>query len=160
MRPPCYTSHKSMAPDRYHHIVTTLSTVPGFGGLTISASVGAIVAIGLASMAIQATAPAGDASWIEHLTLTGALVIAVGVLWRALSAKDAQLAASNIQIVESTRVITVALSASAASNAELRKIIEESVTSKNHLTESLDLLRARLSHAPECSNYDPPHRDH
>lgn len=65
--------------------------------------------------------------------------MAVVALWRALSAKDAQL-------VESTRSVTSALNASSASNMELRKIIEASIEAKHELSSSIHLLRARLEH--------------
>lgn len=126
-----------MAPDKYHYVVNALNNIPSLPGIGISASVLSVMSVGAANILIQATTPAVDISWIEHLTLEGALVVAVGVLWRALSAKDAQL-------VESTRVVTGALAASATSNAELRKIIEASDAATHKLTESLILLQTRL----------------
>jgi hypothetical protein len=123
-----YTSRKLMAPDQYHHIVTKLSDVPTIlPNIGVSAAVLAVMGTGITAILVQAVTPAADISWIEHLTLEGALVVAVGVLWRALSAKDAQL-------VKSTEAVTSALASSAASNAELRKIIE-------HLNESLTRAR-------------------
>lgn len=118
-----------------HHVVTTLNESSLLRGANISASVTAVMLIGAANILMQATS--GDISRFENLTLTGALIIAVGVLWRALTVKDAQL-------VESTKVVTAALSTSAASTAEFRKIIGDSVAAQVRLTESLDLLRDRL----------------
>ena len=113
-----------------------------------SASMAAIVVVSVAEILAQISAPTIPGVDIEHVSLEGVLVAAVVVLWRALTAKD-------VQITESAKAVTAALTASASSNAELRKIIEDSVTSKNHLTESLELLRARLDRAPECGNYSP-----
>ena len=101
-----------------------------------SISMSVIISITMAEMLLQTVSPAVGSD-MEHMTLEGALIAAVVVLWRALSAKDSQL-------VESTRAVTMALAASATSNAELRKIIEESIAVKQQLTESLDLLRTRL----------------
>lgn len=113
---------KLMAPDRYHPIVSALNNLPGLRGLGISASVVAVVVFAVANIVADIVPSPADVPW-EHLTLEGALIAAVVVLWRALAVKDAQL-------VKSAEATTAALSASAASNAELRKIIE-------HLNESL-----------------------
>ncbi len=124
----CYTSRNSMAPDQYHQIVNKLNDFHGVlpnAGITFG--VVAVMVTGTIATLVQATTPAADISWVEHLTLEGALVVAVGVLWRALSSKDAQL-------VKSTEAVTSALASSAASNVELRKIIE-------HLNESLSQAR-------------------
>ena len=62
-----------------------------------------------------------DIPWLnqaEHLTLTGALMVAVGILWKSLDKKD------NL-IIKSTELTTTALNASTNSNIELRKVIEE-----------------------------------
>ena len=124
----CYTSHKSMAPDQYHHLVHKLNDLDAMlPNVGITSAVLAVMGTGITAILVQAATPAADISWIEHLTLEGALVVAVGVLWRALSAKDAQL-------VKSTEAVTSALASSAASNVELRKIIE-------HLNESLSQAR-------------------
>ena len=109
----CYTSHKSMAPDQYHHLVHKLNDLDAMlPNVGITGAV--LVSYGNRNhgdSGSEAATPAADISWIEHLTLEGALVVAVGVLWRALSAKDAQL-------VKSTEAVTSALASSAASNVE------------------------------------------
>jgi predicted O-methyltransferase YrrM len=87
---------------------------------------------------MQVSTP-NDVSWVEHLTLEGGLIVAVGVLWRALVKKDDQL-------MQSVRVATEALSANAASNMELRKIIEELVKSKADLAEAVDKLTSYIGH--------------
>ena len=115
---------KPMAPDQYHHVVQKLNDfsamLPNVG---VSASVMAVLVTGTLATLLQATTPIADISWVEHLTLEGALVVAVGVLWRALSAERAQN-------IKSTEAVTAALVSSTASNAELRGVIE-------HLKESL-----------------------
>lgn len=114
-----------MAPDQYHHVINKLNDASGlFPNAGISAAVLAVMGTGIAAIVLQAATPGGS---IEHLGLDGALIVAVGVLWRALSAKDAQL-------VKSTEAVTAALAASSASNVELRGVIE-------HLKESLNQVR-------------------
>lgn len=81
--------------------------------------------------------PDGWAQTVEHLTLTTALVIAVAILWKSLVAKDQALIAS-------TKTVTDALSASAASNVELRKIIQDSVDAKISLAATLGDLQRSL----------------
>ncbi len=124
-----------MAPDPYHHIIHKLndfnSILPNAG---ISAAVLAVMFTGTLAILAQALTPNGDVQNYRDITLEGALVVAVGVLWRALSQKDAQIAVKDAQLVKSTEVVTSALAASATSNAELRKIIE-------HLNESLQHAR-------------------
>lgn len=134
MRLPCYTSHKSMAPDRYHHIFNSLNDFPGLRGLGISASVLAVVAIATANIVADIGSTQADVPW-EHLTLEGALVAAVVVLWRALGVKDARIEAQNEQLMANSKASTEALSAFTASNSELRRIIE-------HMNDSLGAPRS------------------
>jgi hypothetical protein len=106
--------------------------------------------IGTASVAMlaqivgvaQATIPSIQipdqwAQMAEHLTLTGALIIAVAMLWRSLQAKDAELIAN-------TKAVTDALSQSAASNVELRRIIQDSIDSRTNLNASIDSLQKSI----------------
>lgn len=123
MRFPCYTSHKSMAPDRYHQIVDSVNNFPGLRGLGISASVLAVVVTATANIVADIGSSQADVPW-EHLTLEGALVAAVVVLWRALGVKDARIEAQNEQLMANSKASTEALSAFTASNSELRRIIE------------------------------------
>jgi hypothetical protein len=93
-------------------------------------------------------APFAD-QWVwtaEHLTLSAALLLAVAVLWRNLTAKDTLLIAS-------TATITQALATSAASNAELRHIIEESVKAKQDMTLAMVALTARIEAMPCTANH-------
>jgi hypothetical protein len=90
-------------------------------------------------------APFAD-QWVwtaEHLTLSAALLLAVAVLWRNL--KDALLIAS-------TATVTQALASAAASNAELRHIIEESVKAKQEMTLAITALTARIEALP-CTHH-------
>jgi hypothetical protein len=90
------------------------------------------------------TPPAASDQWAstaEHLTLTGALIVAVSMLWRELGRKDSLL-------VQSTATVTQALATSAFSNAELRKILEGSVHAKEDLTKSIELLSERIERLP------------
>ncbi len=151
------------AHDRYRHIVDVLNHTRLLRGFGISASVGAVVALALTTMLAQVTTP-NDVSWVEHLTLEGALVCAVIVLWRALSAKD-------VQLLESARSMTAAMQTNATTQAELRKIIEaqthlleDSITAKSQLTDSqthlaevINLLRARLGDPTEHNGFTPKH---
>lgn len=117
-----------MAPDQYHHVIQKLNDVPGLlPNIGVSASVVAVLVTGTVATLVQAVTPAADISWVEHLTLEGALVVAVGVLWRALSTE-------RLQNIKSTEAVTAALVSSTASNAELRSVIE-------HLKESLNQAR-------------------
>ncbi len=68
---------------------------------------------------IPPTADLGSAlSVAEHLTLTGALILAVAILWKSLLKKEELL-------VKSTEVVTAALSTATAANIELRKTVED-----------------------------------
>lgn len=105
-----------------------------------------VVVTALVNLALQAQSvvspPTTDSPWwtaAEHLTLSGAMVIAIVVLWKAYQAKDALL-------VESTRAVTEALSSAAASNTELRGIIRESVEANRTLKESIAQLTAKIQH--------------
>lgn len=91
---------------------------------------------------LEQSAPQQLIDWIgqaEHLTLSGAMVIAIAVLWKSLQAKDGLL-------MQSIRTMTEALAETATSNRELRKIIEDSVNAKRQLAESIDMLRKDLNH--------------
>ena len=105
-----------MPPDRYHFFLNTINgiPVPLLRGAAISGSVGAVILISVANILIQSTTPS-DISWLEHLTLEGALVFAVIVLWRALVAKD-------VQLMDNVKTVTQALTASTASARNIRWI--------------------------------------
>lgn len=124
MKTACYTSRKPVAPDRYHQIVNTLNGFPVLPGFAVSLSVGAVVILGIANIALQASNPAIDPISVGDLTLKGALCAAVVVLWRALGVKDARIEAQNEQLIANSKASTEALVAFTASNTELRRIIE------------------------------------
>ena len=58
----------------------------------------------------------------QQVTLQIALIIAVIALWRSNTAKDSL-------IVKYTELITASLTSQVSSNADLRKVIEESINS-------------------------------
>jgi hypothetical protein len=121
--------NKLMAPDQYHHLVQKLNNFNAmFPSTGVSVSVLAVMATGTVATLVQATTPAADISWVEHLTLEGALVVAVGVLWRALSTERAQN-------IKSTEAVTAALVSSTASSAELRASNAELRATIEHLRE-------------------------
>ena len=82
----------------------------------------------------------------EHLTLSGALILAVFVLWKQLGKKDDLL-------IDSAKTVTLALTAASASNIELRRIIEESVAAKRELAAAIEMLRGSLQRLP-CTEPD------
>lgn len=129
--------HMTPTHDRFQQIIAVLSSFPGASEFAVSVSVGAVLTISAANIVFQAVAPA-DVSWVEHLTLEGALVVAVAVLWRALTAKDAQL-------MESTKKVTEALAIGAASNTELRASNTELRKVVEHLSESLEVLTVKMA---------------
>lgn len=94
--------------------------------------------IALSSFALLLQAvqiPSGDvvslASTAEHLTLTGALIIAVVILWRSNVRKDEMA-------LKTTEQVTGALASSTASNVELRKANDELKQQVDHLQVSID----------------------
>ena len=97
----------------------------------------------------------GGGDWstdVQRLTLVGALVIAVGVLWKTQQAeriaKDTMAKEYAASLINATKITTDALIASSNSAAELRRVIEESVTTKRELAESINLLRVSLGELP------------
>lgn len=85
---------------------------------------------------------------VEHVTLDGGLIVAVMVLWKQFSKKDDLL-------VESTRTVTEALQGAAASNAELRRVIdklveiqEDSADAKRELAGAITELRMAVYSLP------------
>lgn len=93
--------------------------------------------------------PVSDA-WVqmaEHLTLTGALMIAVFVLWKQNVAKDQLL-------IQSTKTVTDALSQSTASNVELRKVIQDSADAKIELSASIGSLQRSVEKLDGMSHDD------
>lgn len=95
------------------------------------------------------TLPVSDA-WVqmaEHLTLTGALMIAVFVLWKQNVAKDQLL-------IQSTKTVTDALAQSTASNVELRKVIQDSADAKIELSASIGSLQRSVEKLDGMSHDD------
>jgi hypothetical protein len=73
----------------------------------------------------------------RDLTLTGALVTAIVILWKSSSEKDKQL-------LEASKTITAALLTASESNRELRSIIEKQVVSNGELAQSVNELCLEL----------------
>lgn len=76
-----------------------------------------VASFGLFSELLQVPAASDTQSLLtiaEHLTLSGALIIGVVVLWRSNQKKDDL-------VLKTTEQVTTALAAAAASNIELRR---------------------------------------
>lgn len=95
----------------------------------------------------------------EHLTLSGALILAVIVLWKQIGKKDSDIAKKDDLLIESAKTVTAALTAAAASNIELRAIIKESVEAKRELAASIEALRGSLQKLP-CTEPDQWNHQH
>jgi len=94
-----------------------------------------LMSIGFLVQALSTPAFAPDfIGQIEKLTLTAALVIAVGVLWKTLSKKDVIVLECNTKMIEALIQVT-------DSNRELRKIIESQLDVNRGLAESIESLR-------------------
>ena len=89
----------------------------------------------------------------EHLTLSGALILAVFVLWKQIGKKDTDISKKDDLLIDSAKTVTLALSAASASNIELRRIIEESVAAKRELAAAIEMLRGSLQRLP-CTEPD------
>jgi hypothetical protein len=89
---------------------------------------------------------------IERLTLQGALILAVFVLWRSLQRKDSQNAAlveaKELQITKLVETTTAALITGAETQRELRKIVEESTIAKRDLTSAIEKLATSMGVLP------------
>jgi hypothetical protein len=93
---------------------------------------------------MQAVTPQGDlVSQADRIGVTGALIAAVGVLWRALSKKDEA-------VLTATKSVTEALITAADSNRELRQIIEKSERTNQELKNSIETLQLGMGGLP-CS---------
>jgi hypothetical protein len=95
--------------------------------------------IALTSQAVPAS-PDWTAT-IEHLTLNGALIVAVVALWKQLGKKDDLLIAS-------VKTVTESLAAAAASNIELRVIITENVSANRSLADVISKLDVSIGELP------------
>lgn len=115
----------------------------------------AIMTLASASLLFQlAPVTGGDFSSYKDLGLTGALIVAVGVLWRQTGKKDDKLDAKDAMIVEMVKTVTAALVTAAESNKELRAIIKESVDTKLILAHSIDSMRTALIDKPCLADAD------
>ena len=80
-------------------------------------------------------------SQAEHLTLTGALVVAAVVLWRSLNAERERT-------LKNTEAVATALVAATDSNKELRAIITQSVEAKRELKDAVISLEGAIGRLP------------
>lgn len=117
------------------------------GGSTL---VRGIITLSSVILLVQAGQVGGTTGWsvtqVGQFTLTGALILAVGVLWRWGLKKDEI-------ILRMAKSVTEALTLATSSNAELRAIIAESVRAKDALRESIDELRITLGKLPCTMDY-------
>lgn len=98
-------------------------------------------------------------SQIERLGLTSAALVAVVVLYTAqqkretaykesLASKDAAISEKDKLVVDMVRQMMEVLTATKDSTVELRRVIEDSVESKQELTQVVAALRAELKLRP------------
>lgn len=83
----------------------------------------------------------GTVGQIERLGLTGALLVAVGVLWRSLARKDEQLTLITRQVAEG-------LATNTDTQRELRSIVEASTKAKQDLKAAIDELSRGMGRFP------------
>lgn len=105
----------------------------------------------LANLILQSPLPPNVPDWITQLKdvgTTGLLMLGIVMIWRtwqaSSAAKDALIQAKDAQILESTRAITAALTASTASTTEMRGILAESVKANQALRESIERLTVTI----------------
>lgn len=111
------------------------------GGLSGGHSVQTIY-VSAALLLVQQILP--DFGWVgqvERLGLTGALILAVGVLWRSQVRKDEQL-----QTI--TKEVAQALAFNTDTQKELRKIVEDSTKAKQDLKIAIDELTNGIGKFP------------
>lgn len=113
--------------------------------------IAAVVSLSVASLLAQAIQPTPTSvlDFAERVTLSGALLAAVFVLWRTVSKKDHQA-------MELTKHVSEALVSSTDSNREIRTILQESVVAKRELTAAIDRLHVELKSRP-CMADEEPH---
>lgn len=106
---------------------------------------GSVISIHLLAclLLVQQVMPSdgGAAAQIERLGLTGALILAVGVLWRALAKKDEQLTLITQQVAS-------ALAFNTDTQKELRTIVEASTKAKEDLKVAIDSLAEGIGQFP------------
>lgn len=113
---------------------------------TVFSSIPAVVLL----QAAPVPSEIGWAAQIKDIGTIGFLALACVVLAKFVLKKDLQVQQKDEQILAMTMTVTEALSVAAASNAELRKIMEESVKAKDRLAGSIELLEERIGQL-ECT---------
>jgi N-glycosylase/DNA lyase len=99
------------------------------------------------ALLLQAPIPTDTLTQIEHITLVGALIVAVIVLWKTVGRKDAQ-------VNKAVEQMAAALTSTAMSAQELRKIVEQSVDANHKLGMAIEELGIRVGQLP-CVAPDP-----
>jgi hypothetical protein len=92
---------------------------------------------------LQTTGDISSIGQIERIGLTGALLIAVGVLWRAGAKKDDQ-------VMDMARQVSAALASNSDTQRELRAIVQTSADAKERLAVAIDAMAETIGRLP-CS---------
>jgi hypothetical protein len=99
--------------------------------------------------------PGVDLPWIsqiERTGLLGALLLAVGFLWKSRESDNAvfraKVAEKDQQILTMTEHVTASLTMQVETNRELRKILEESARAKDNLAQAIELMTSTLTKRP------------
>jgi hypothetical protein len=101
---------------------------------------------------LQVTEPFGAIGQIERLGLTGALLAAVGILWKSnaveRAAAKAEISKKDDQVLEMARQVAAALASNSDTQRELRTIVQASAEAKQHLAVAIDGLTNSVSALP------------
>jgi hypothetical protein len=114
-------------------------------------SVRSVVAIGTSLALLQVSPDLAVFGPIERLSLVGALVVAVAVLWRSLARKDEEKSKMSDQMIEMAKTVTQAM----VQNSDA---LRESIQAKRDLTEAVNDLREGLVRFP-CVEPSWPRRE-
>jgi hypothetical protein len=96
--------------------------------LTVAAPIKGIIAIATSGILLAQANPAlptGSLDSVGRLTLDGALIVAVGVLWRALGDKDRRIEQKDQQVIEMATKVTETMTAVLAAVSELRWAVND-----------------------------------
>ncbi len=100
-------------------------------------------------LAFAQLVPTGPLDSIGRLTLDGALVIAVGVLWKALATmtatKDARIAEKDTHIITMTAEMTKIMTMVIETNQELRRSNDEIGAAMDNLASNIAALPCSLN---------------
>ncbi len=95
--------------------------------ITAPAQIKAVIAFATSSLLLAQTIPTGAGSLdsIGRVSLDAALIIAVGVLWRKIDEKDAQLGKKDDQLIAMTSKVTEVMTSVMEAVKENRKTSED-----------------------------------